>query len=55
MKAFLKTLFGDAWNVAIVALILAVEIALAQSGHAAAAAYLVPPLTLTGIGWLAWH
>jgi hypothetical protein len=55
MKAFLKTLFGDARNVAVVAVILGVEIALRQSGHVVAAAYLVPPLTLVGIGWLARH
>lgn len=55
MKAFMKTLFGDSRNVAVVAVILAVEIVLAQSGHAAAAAYLVPPLALAGVGWLAWH
>ncbi len=55
MKAFVKTLFGDAHNITVVAIILAVEVALIQSGHPAAAAYLVPPLTLGGVGWLAWH
>lgn len=55
MRAFIKTLFGDAHNVAVVALLLAVELGLGASGYRGAAAFLVPPLALAGVGWLAWH
>ena len=53
MRAFLKTLFGDAHNVAVVALLLAVALALTCTGHPHAAAYILPPLTLLGVAWLA--
>lgn len=53
MKAFCKTLFGDLRNLGVVAAIVALEAALAGTGHGREAAYIVPPLILAGIGWLA--
>jgi hypothetical protein len=53
MNAFLKTLFGDAGTVAVVATVLAAEVLLADSGHAASAAFVVPLLVLAGTAWLA--
>jgi hypothetical protein len=48
-----KTLFGDARNAAVVAALIAVASALTLGGQAAAAGYVVPPLILAGVGWLA--
>jgi hypothetical protein len=53
MSAFLKTLFGDTGTVAVVAIVMAAELALVASGHAASAAFAVPPLVLAGTAWLA--
>ena len=53
MAPFLKTLFGDARNVAVVAVLLAIEVALVRTGHGAAAILAVPAATLAGVSWLA--
>ena len=52
MKAFAKTLLGDAWNVSVVAAVMLAEVALVYGGHADAAAFVIPPLTLAGVAWL---
>jgi hypothetical protein len=52
MKTFLKALFGDAANVAVVAIVMAVELAMVAANEAAAAALIVPPLLLCGAAWL---
>jgi hypothetical protein len=53
MKAFLKTLFGDAENVAVVSIVMVVEVALAAVGQPALGAVLVPAGVLAGVAWLA--
>ncbi len=53
MAPFLKTLFGDARNVAVTAVVLAIEVALIRTGHGREAALLVPAVTLAAVAWLA--
>ena len=53
MGSFLKTLFGDARNVAVVAVLLAVESVLIHTGHGREATILVPLATMAGVAWLA--
>lgn len=53
MKAFFKTLFGDWVNLSFVAVVVAVELGLARTGHAADAGIVVPLVIMAGIGWLA--
>ena len=53
MKALIKTLFGDAHNVAGVAIVGAVALALIATHHASLAPYAVPLITLAVVGWLA--
>ena len=53
MKALVKTLVGDVRNVSAVALIIAAEVGLVQSGHTDAAAFVIPVLTLGSVAWLA--
>ncbi len=53
MTALLKVLFGDLRNVAVVAFAVALDAALVAGGYDAAAALLVPPVLLLGVGWLA--
>ena len=53
MRVFVEALVGDAWNVSVVAALMAVEIALVFTGHAGAAVFVIPPLTLAGAAWLA--
>ena len=53
MGPFLKTLFGDARNVAVVAAVLAAEAVLVHTGHGPAATVLVPVATMAGVAWLA--
>lgn len=53
MRAFVGTLFGDVANLAAVGVIMAAEVALLVTGHAAVMAYVVPPITLAGVAWLA--
>ena len=55
MSAFVKTVVGDAWNLSVVAAIMFFEIALVFTGHAAIAAFVIPPFTLAGVAWLARH
>ncbi len=53
MAPFLKTLFGDVRNVAVVATLLAIEIVLVRAGHGREATILVPLATMVGVAWLA--
>jgi hypothetical protein len=53
MKAFLKTLFGDPQTVAAVAIVMAIEVALAAIGQARLGAVLVPAAVLAGVARLA--
>ena len=53
MGPFLKTLFGDARNVAVVVVLLAVEAVLIHTGHGREATILVPLATMAGVAWLA--
>lgn len=53
MGPFVKTLFGDARNVAVVAAIVVLELALLRSGLQREAVFLVPTATIAGITWLA--
>jgi hypothetical protein len=53
MSAFLKTLFGDRGTIAVVTVVMAAELLLVATGHAAAAGLVVPALVLVGVGWLA--
>ncbi len=53
MRAFLKTLFGDARNVAVVALLVAVEAGLVRAGLGREAVFLVPLAVMAGVAWLA--
>jgi hypothetical protein len=55
MKALLKTLIGDVWNLSTVAVVVLAAVALIESGHADLAAFIIPPLALAGVGWLARH
>jgi hypothetical protein len=53
MRIFIEALVGDARNVAVVAAVMLVELALVFTGHAGAAVFVIPPLTLAGAAWLA--
>ena len=53
MKAFLKTLFGDAGTVTVVALVMVAETVLTVSGQAGLGALLIPVAVLAGVAWLA--
>ncbi len=53
MSALVKTLFGDAYNVAGVAIVVAVAVALAETGHGGWAVYAMPLAALAVVGWLA--
>jgi hypothetical protein len=53
MSAFLKTLLGDAGTVTVVAIVMAAEWLLVANGLTTSAAFTIPPLVLTGVGWLA--
>jgi hypothetical protein len=53
MSAFLKTLFGDAGTVTVVALVMAVEVVLVAANQTTAAGFVIPPLVLAGSAWLA--
>jgi hypothetical protein len=55
MNAFIKTLVGDVWNVSTVVVIVLAAVALIDFGHAELAAFVIPPVTLAGVGWLARH
>jgi hypothetical protein len=53
MKAFLKTLFGDAGTVSVVVIIMITESLFVATGQVVVAAFAVPPLVLAGTAWLA--
>ncbi|MGA3000354.1 MAG: hypothetical protein ABSE20_01380 [Acetobacteraceae bacterium] len=53
MKALVKTLVGDVWNVSVVATIVLGAVALVYSGRTEVVAFVIPPLTLAGVAWLA--
>jgi hypothetical protein len=53
MSAFLKTLFGDAGTLAVVAVVMATEAWLVASNQVASAAFAIPALVLAGTAWLA--
>lgn len=53
MSALLKTLFGDAGTVAVVAVVVGAELGLIGSREVAAAPFAVPALVLVGVAWLA--
>jgi hypothetical protein len=53
MKAFLKTLFGDAGTILVVIIIMITESLFAATGQVVVAAFAVPPLVLAGTAWLA--
>jgi hypothetical protein len=53
MGPFLKTLFGDARTVAVVAALVALEFTLVSIGWGREAVLLVPLATVAGIAWLA--
>lgn len=53
MGPFLKTLFGDARNVAVVAALLAVEVVLVRTGHSRDGVFLMPLATMVAVAWLA--
>lgn len=55
MKAFVKTLFGDAANVAVVLVLVAAAFGLIATGQGGIAVYVVPLLAMAGIVWLAHH
>lgn len=53
MGPFVKTLFGDARNVAVVAMLLVLEVVLLRAGYGHAATVLVPLATFAGVAVLA--
>jgi hypothetical protein len=53
MTALFKTLFGDAANIAVVAIVMSVEVLLVANDKAALATFTVAPLVLAGAAWLA--
>jgi hypothetical protein len=55
MRAFVKTLFGDTWNIAGVAVIVAVAAALSGLGHPAWAVFAMPVAVLAVVAILAHH
>ena len=55
MKAFLKTLFGDAGTVTVVALVMAAEVFLTTVGQPALGAILIPVAVLVGVARLAFR
>lgn len=55
MKAFIKTLFGDAWNIAGVTCVVAVAAGLTAAHHADWAVFAMPLAGLCVVGWLARH
>ena len=55
MRAFFKTLFGDAANIAGAAVIVAVAAGLNRAGHPGWAVFAMPVAGLGVVGWLARH
>jgi hypothetical protein len=55
MKAFAKTLFGDAYNVAAVACVVAVGALAAGVRHPEWAVFAMPLAALAAVAWLVRH
>jgi hypothetical protein len=55
MRAFVKTLFGDGWNIAGVAVIVAVAAGLTGAGHASWAVFAMPAACLVVVAMLTRH
>jgi hypothetical protein len=53
MRAFVKTLVGDVWNLSVVAVVILAEVVLVHAGEGDISAFVIPPLTLAGVAWLA--
>jgi hypothetical protein len=53
MAPFFKTLFGDVCNIAVVAILLAIEIVLVHTGYGREATIVMPLATMVGVTWLA--
>jgi hypothetical protein len=53
MAPFFKTLFGDTRNIAVVAVLLALEATLIHIGHGREATILIPLVTMAAVTWLA--
>jgi hypothetical protein len=53
MRAFVKTLVGDVWNLSVVAVVILAEVVLVHAGETDTSAFVIPPLTLAGVAWLA--
>jgi type IV secretory pathway VirB2 component (pilin) len=53
LKALVKTLFGDAGNIAAVAVVVAVGAAMTGIGHAGWAVFAMPAVCLAAVAWLA--
>jgi hypothetical protein len=53
MRAFVKTLFGDSWNIAGVAVVVAVAAGLTGLGHPEWAVFAMPVVGLAVVAWLA--
>jgi hypothetical protein len=55
LRAFFKTLFGDARNIAGVAVVVAVAAVLTGTGHGGWAVVVMPVTCLFAVAWLAGH
>jgi hypothetical protein len=55
VRAFIKTLFGDARNIAGVALIVAAAAGPTELGHPGFAVFVMPAAGLCVVAWLARH
>jgi hypothetical protein len=55
MKAFFKTLVGDAGNIAGVAIVVGIAVAFTGIGHPGWAVIAMPAAALTVAAWLACH
>ena len=55
MRSFIKTLFGDGPNVAVVAVVVVITYALLAVHADDVAVYAMPLLAMAGIVWLARH
>jgi hypothetical protein len=53
MRAFVKTLVGDVRNLSVVGVVILAEVVLVHAGETGISAFVIPPLTLAGVGWLA--
>lgn len=53
MRAFFKTLFGDLYNLAFVAIVVGAAALMVRLGLAKDTVYVVPAMLLLGAGWFA--